>query len=98
MKIVLNFLIDFFSIFLIIYSQSYINWELHFKVVDNLGEKSIKETSVGGSYHFVGLNTSEGTLSDINGDFKILGSNFSNNLVFKFLGYKDQIVQYKNQS
>ena len=43
-------------------------------------------------------NTSEGTLSDINGDFKILSSNFSNNLVFKFLGYKDQIVQYKNQS
>ena len=43
-------------------------------------------------------NTSEGTLSDINGDFKILSSNFSNNLVFKFLGYKDQIIQYKNQS
>ena len=43
-------------------------------------------------------DTSTGTLSNINGDFKILKSNFSNNLVFKFLGFKDQIIQFKDQS
>ena len=89
MKIVLNILI-FFSTFFI-YSQSYIKGTTFF--VDNLGEKKPLA-----GVNILWENTSEGTLSDINGDFKILSSNFSNNLVFKFLGYKDQIIQYKNQS
>jgi iron complex outermembrane receptor protein len=88
-KIVLNILI-FFSTFFI-YSQNYIKGTTFF--VDNLGEKKPLA-----GVNILWKNTSEGTLSDINGDFKILSSNFSNNLVFKFLGYKDQIVQYKNQS
>ena len=38
------------------------------------------------------LNTSLGTLSDNNGNYEIPLSSSSNKLVFKFLGFKDQVI------
>ena len=35
-------------------------------------------------------NTSTGTISNIDGNYKLLKSNLSNSLVFKFLGYKEE--------
>ena len=42
-------------------------------------------------------NSSTGTISNIDGNYKLLKSSLSNNLVFKFLGYKDQINDVSNK-
>jgi len=42
-------------------------------------------------------NSSTGTISNIDGNYKLLKSSLSNNLVFKFLGYKEQITDVSNK-
>lgn len=42
-------------------------------------------------------NTSTGTISNIDGNYKLLKSNLSNSLVFKFLGYKEEISDVSNK-
>ena len=41
-------------------------------------------------------NTTVGTLTNIDGNYKLLNSSVSNKLVFKFLGYKEQIIDVSN--
>ena len=43
-------------------------------------------------------NTSLGTLSDDNGNYKLTISDSSKRLLFKYLGFRDQIIQFNNQS
>ena len=42
-------------------------------------------------------NTTVGTLTNIDGNYKLLNSSVSNKLVFKFLGYKEQIIDVSNK-
>ena len=44
------------------------------------------------------LNTSLGTLSDNNGNYEIPLSSSSNKLVFKFLGFKDQVIDVTDKT
>ena len=43
-------------------------------------------------------NTSIGTLTDIDGNYKLLKSSLSKNLVFKFLGYKEVIIDVSDKN
>ena len=43
-------------------------------------------------------NTSLGTLSDDNGNYKLTISDSSKRLLFKYLGFRDKIIQFNNQS
>ena len=42
-------------------------------------------------------NTTVGTLTNIDGNYKLLNSSVSNKLVFKFLGYKEEIIDVSNK-
>ena len=42
-------------------------------------------------------NTTVGTLTNIDGNYKLLNSSVSNKLVFKFLGFKEQIIDVSNK-
>ena len=43
-------------------------------------------------------NTTTGTLTDIDGNYKLLKSSLSKNLVFKFLGYKELVVDVSDKN
>ena len=43
-------------------------------------------------------NTTTGTLTDIDGNYKLLKSSLSKNLVFKYLGYKELVMDVSNKS
>ena len=89
MKLLVNLIVFFISF--MTFSQNHIEGNVAY--INEFGEKQPLD-----GVSIFWENTSTGTLSNINGDFKILKSNFSNNLVFKFLGFKDQIIQFKDQS
>ena len=73
------------------YSQNFIIGTIYYE--DSLGEKlPLSGVSV------FWENTTIGTLSDLDGNYKVPFSNSSNRLLFKYLGFKDQIIQYSNQS
>ena len=89
MKLLINLIVFFISF--MTFSQNHIEGNVTY--INEFGEKQPLD-----GVSIFWEDTSTGTLSNINGDFKILKSNFSNNLVFKFLGFKDQIIQFKDQS
>ena len=43
-------------------------------------------------------NTTTGTLTDIDGNYKLLKSSLSKNLVFKYLGYKELVMDVSDKS
>jgi len=67
------------------YSQNFINGVI---VYENQSGETRPLTGVTVYW----LNTSLGTLSDTDGNYKIPLSSSSNKLVFKFLGFKDQVI------
>ena len=67
------------------YSQNFINGVI---VYENQSGETRPLTGVTVYW----LNTSLGTLSDNNGNYEIPLSSSSNKLVFKFLGFKDQVI------
>ena len=67
------------------YSQNFINGVI---VYENQSGETLPLTGVTVYW----LNTSLGTLSDTDGNYKIPLSSSSNKLVFKYLGFKDQVI------
>ena len=68
------------------YSQNFINGVI---VYENQSGETLPLTGVTVYW----LNTSLGTLSDTDGNYKIPLSSSSNKLVFKYLGFKDQVIE-----
>ena len=86
MKNFLSFILFFSFITNTVYSQKNI-----FKGnVSFINESNDKEPLAGVTVYW--LNTNSGTLSDIDGNYKIPLSSSSNKLVFKYLGFKEQII------
>jgi len=86
MKNFLSFILFFSFINNTVYSQKNI-----FKGnVSFINESNDKEPLAGVTVYW--LNTNSGTLSDIDGNYKIPLSSSSNKLVFKYLGFKEQII------
>ena len=84
MKNFLSFILFFSFITNTVYSQKNI-----FKGnVSFINESNDKEPLAGVTVYW--LNTNSGTLSDIDGNYKIPLSSSSNKLVFKYLGFKDR--------
>ena len=87
MKNFLSFILFFSFITNTVYSQKNI-----FKGnVSFINESNDKEPLAGVTVYW--LNTNSGTLSDIDGNYKIPLSSSSNKLVFKYLGFKEQIIE-----
>ena len=73
------------------YSQNFINGVI---VYENQSGETRPLTGVTVYW----LNTSLGTLSDTDGNYKIPLSSSSNKLVFKFLGFKDQVIDVTDKT
>ncbi|MDB4148629.1 TonB-dependent receptor [Flavobacteriaceae bacterium] len=73
------------------YSQNFINGVI---VYENQSGETHPLTGVTVYW----LNTSLGTLSDTDGNYKIPLSSSSNKLVFKFLGFKDQVIDVTDKT
>ena len=73
------------------YSQNFINGVIVY-------EKQSGETRPLTGVTVYWLNTSLGTLSDTDGNYKIPLSSSSNKLVFKFLGFKDQVIDVTDKT
>ena len=84
MKLLVNLIVFFISF--MTFSQNHIEGNVAY--INEFGEKQPLD-----GVSIFWENTSTGTLSNINGDFKILKSNFSNNLVFKFLGFNNSSLE-----
>ena len=89
MKLLINLIVFFISF--MTFSQNHIEGNVTY--INEFGDKRPLD-----GVSIFWEDTSTGTLSNINGDFKILKSNVSNNLVLKILRFKDQIIQFKDQS
>jgi hypothetical protein len=86
MKNFLSFILFFLLSFNFTYSQD----NIFTGNIDFVNDSNEKEPLNGVTVYW--LNTSIGTLSDIDGNYKIPLSSSSNKLVFKFLGFKEQII------
>ena len=84
-KLLLLISFAFLLSFSFTYSQNFINGTIVY-------ENQFGETLPFSGVTVYWLNTSSGTLSDIDGNYEIPLSNSSNKLVFKFLGFKDQVI------
>ena len=84
-KLLLLISFAFLLSFSFTYSQNFINGTIFY-------ENQFGETLPFSGVTVYWLNTSSGTLSDIDGNYEIPLSNSSNKLVFKFLGFKDQVI------
>ena len=84
-KLLLLISFAFLFSFSFTYSQNFINGTIVY-------ENQFGETLPFSGVTVYWLNTSLGTLSDIDGNYEIPLSNSSNKLVFKFLGFKDQVI------
>jgi len=73
------------------YSQNFINGAI---VYENQSGETLPLNGVTVYW----LNTSLGTLSDTNGNYKIPLSSSSNKLVFKYLGFKDQVIDVTDKT
>jgi len=91
MKKFLSFILFFLLSFNITYSQD----NIFTGNIDFVNDSNEKESLNGVTVYW--LNTSIGTLSDIDGNYKIPLSTSSNKLVFKFLGFKEQIIDVTNK-
>ena len=81
----------FLCIYSVTYSQDFVEGTVYYE--DSLGDK-VPLSGVSVFWE----NTSLGTLSDDNGNYKLTISDSSKRLLFKYLGFKDQIIQFNNQS
>ena len=81
----------FLCIYSITYSQDFVEGTVYYE--DSLGNK-VPLSGVSVFWE----NTSLGTLSDDNGNYKLTISDSSKRLLFKYLGFRDQIIQFNNQS
>jgi outer membrane receptor for ferrienterochelin and colicin len=82
-------ILSFYS--LNIYSQNIIEGQISYS--NDLGENT---PLIGVSIYW--KDTSIGTLSDIDGKFKISKTNLTNELIFKFLGFNDKLINVENQN
>ena len=81
----------FLCIYSVTYSQDFVEGTVYYE--DSLGDK-VPLSGVSVFWE----NTSLGTLSDDNGNYKLTISDSSKRLLFKYLGFRDQIIQFNNQS
>ena len=90
-KLLLLISFAFLLSFSFTYSQNFINGTIVY-------ENQFGETLPFSGVTVYWLNTSLGTLSDIDGNYEIPLSNSSNKLVFKFLGFKDQVIDITDKT
>ena len=90
-KLLLLISFAFLFSFSFTYSQNFINGTIVY-------ENQFGETLPFSGVTVYWLNTSLGTLSDIDGNYEIPLSNSSNKLVFKFLGFKDQVIDITDKT
>ena len=88
--ILLSFLFFLFS-FSVTYSQNFVKGIIYY---ENSSGRKVPLSGVSVFWE----NTSLGTLSDDSGNYKLTISDSSKRLLFKYLGFRDQIIQFNNQS
>ena len=88
--ILLSFLFFLFS-FSVTYSQNFLKGIIYY---ENSSGRKVPISGVSVFWE----NTSLGTLSDDSGNYKLTISDSSKRLLFKYLGFRDQIIQFNNQS
>lgn len=89
LRAIILLILSFYS--LNIYSQNIIEGQISYS--NDLGENT---PLIGVSIYW--KDTSIGTLSDIDGKFKISKTNLTNELIFKFLGFNDKLINVENQN
>lgn len=89
LRVLILLILSFYS--LNIYSQNIIEGQISYS--NDLGENT---PLIGVSIYW--KDTSIGTLSDIDGKFKISKTNLTNELIFKFLGFNDKLINVENQN
>lgn len=89
LRVLILLILSFYS--LNIYSQNIIEGQISYS--NDLGENT---PLIGVSIYW--KDTSIGTLSDIDGKFKISKTNLTNELIFKFLGFNDKLINVENHN
>ena len=89
LRVIILLILSFYS--LNIYSQNIIEGQISYS--NDLG---LNTPLIGVSIYW--KDTSIGTLSDIDGKFKISKTNLTNELIFKFLGFNDKLINVENQN
>ena len=89
LRVLILLILSFYS--LNIYSQNIIEGQISYS--NDLG---LNTPLIGVSIYW--KDTSIGTLSDIDGKFKISKTNLTNELIFKFLGFNDKLINVENQN
>ena len=89
LRVLILLILSFYS--LNIYSQNIIEGQISYS--NDLG---VNTPLIGVSIYW--KDTSIGTLSDIDGKFKISKTNLTNELIFKFLGFNDKLINVENQN